>query len=106
MWTREHEKVLFPNLSADANPQLDNLAEYLYKTYIPSDVRKFCMEADYSLTACAMSKNLALVTHEVSQLSRGRIKIPDVCETFNVECISPFEMLRREKARFVWESAP
>ena len=30
-----------------------------------------------------------------------KIKIPDVCKGLGIDCMTPFEMLRREKARFI-----
>ena len=52
--------------------------------------------------ATAKAKNYILVSHEkYSPESRKKVPIPNVCKLFNVECIDTFEMLRREKARFV-----
>jgi hypothetical protein len=42
-----------------------------------------------------------VVTHEVPSTSLKRIKIPDACVGLGVRCVSPFEMLRNERARFV-----
>ena len=42
-----------------------------------------------------------MVTHEVPSGSTKRVKIPDACLAMGVNCLQPFEMLRREKARFV-----
>jgi hypothetical protein len=36
-------------------------------------------------------------------MSRKRIKIPDACIGLDLRCMTPYEMLRREKARFVLE---
>ncbi|WP_367337204.1 DUF4411 family protein [Phycicoccus sp.] len=42
-----------------------------------------------------------LVTREVSDpSSRRRVKIPDVCLAFDVECIDPFTAYRRLGMRF------
>ena len=42
-----------------------------------------------------------MVTHEVPAASPKKIKVPDACIALGVECVSPFGMLRRERARFV-----
>jgi hypothetical protein len=44
------------------------------------------------------------VTHEVPSASVKRIKIPDACIGLGIKCITPFEMLRIERARFVLET--
>jgi len=41
------------------------------------------------------------VTHEVPAGSRRKIKIPDACIGLGIKCVTPYEMLRLEKARFV-----
>lgn len=42
-----------------------------------------------------------MVTHEVPASSVKRIKIPNVCIGLNLRFMTPYEMLRRERARFV-----
>jgi hypothetical protein len=42
-----------------------------------------------------------VVTHEVPSGSIRKVKIPNVCIGLGVKCVTPFEMLRRERARFV-----
>ena len=39
--------------------------------------------------------------HEIASPSTRRIKIPNVCIGIGIKCVTPFEMLRREHARFV-----
>ena len=42
-----------------------------------------------------------MVTHEVPAASPKKIKAPDACVGMGIECVNPFGMLRRERARFV-----
>jgi hypothetical protein len=42
-----------------------------------------------------------VVTHEVPAATVRQIKIPDACVGMGVKCMSPFEMLRLEQARFI-----
>jgi len=37
----------------------------------------------------------------VPAASPRKIKIPDVCVGMRIKCMSPYEMLRHERARFV-----
>jgi hypothetical protein len=69
--------------------------------YDPAAVSTFLQVADYYLVAHAMAHGLSLVTHEVPADSVKKVKIPNACIALEVRCISPWEMLRRERARFV-----
>ena len=42
-----------------------------------------------------------MVTHEVASPSTKKIKIPNVCIGLGIKCMTPYEMLRLERARFV-----
>lgn len=54
-------------------------------------------EADPFLIAYAKENSLAVVTMEKSERKRvGKIKIPDVCSLFGVECMTTAEMLENE----------
>lgn len=69
--------------------------------YEPAAINIFLQAADYYLVAHALAKGTTVVTHEKPENSRKRVKIPNVCIGVGVSVMSPFEMLRREKARFV-----
>ncbi|MGA3028265.1 MAG: DUF4411 family protein [Bryobacteraceae bacterium] len=51
--------------------------------------------------AQALAGQHTVVTHEVPSASIRKIKIPDACIGLGIRCMTPFEMLRRERARFV-----
>ena len=55
----------------------------------------------YWLVAHALAHGFIVVTHEVPSESTRKIKIPNVCIGLGLVCISPYEMLRRERARFI-----
>ena len=69
--------------------------------YESSAISTFLQVADYYLVAQAHAGNHTVVTHEVPRASSRTIKIPDVCIGLQVKCITPFVMLRSERARFV-----
>jgi hypothetical protein len=71
--------------------------------YEPSAVNTFLQSADYYLVAHALAYGQTVVTHEVASTSLKRIKIPDACIGLGIKCMNTFEMLRRERARFVLE---
>lgn len=69
--------------------------------YEPAAVSTFLQVADFYLVAHALAHGHAVVTHEVAAASTKKIKIPNACIGVGVKCVSPFEMLRHERARFV-----
>jgi hypothetical protein len=69
--------------------------------YRPAAIAKFLQDADFYLVRQAHAWGEILVTQEVSEDGKGRVKIPDVAKGLEIRCLNPFEMLRREGARFV-----
>jgi hypothetical protein len=74
--------------------------------YDPAAVSTFFQVADYYLVAHALGYQHVVVTHEIASDGRRKVKIPNVCIGLKIKCITPFEMLRRERARFVLNTAP
>jgi predicted nucleic acid-binding protein len=74
--------------------------------YRPSAVSAFLEDADYYLVAHAHAYNHIVVTHEVPSDGVRQVKIPNVCIGLDVKCMTPFEMLRLERARFVLGPQP
>lgn len=102
-WTRlRHELFLSPEPELVAT--LAEIAQWVTtRSYTPAAQSTFLQAtADYYLVAHAKAGNHTVVTHEVpAPDAKKRVKIPDVCIAFGVKHVSPFVMLRREKARFV-----
>ncbi len=76
------------------------------QNYEPAAVNTFLQVADYYLVAHALAHGYTLVTHEIASSSRRRIKIPDACIGLQIKCMTPYEMLRVERARFVLDQQP
>ena len=66
----------------------------------------FLQAADYYLVAQAHQHQYTVVTHEVVAQSAKRIKIPNACLGLSVRYVTPFTMLRAEKARFILPQPP
>ncbi len=77
-----------------------------HQKYEPAAVDTFLKVADYYLVAQARAGGHAVVTHEIPSGSIRKIKIPDACIGLGVKCMTPYEMLRLERARFVLRIAP
>lgn len=71
------------------------------QNYEPAAVNTFLQVADYYLVAHAVAHGHTVVTHEVATPSIKKIKIPNACIGVGVKCMSTYEMLRVERARFV-----
>ena len=76
------------------------------QTYEAAAIATFLQIADYWLVAHALAHGFVVVTHEVPSDSTRKIKIPNACIGLGLTCISPYEMLRRERARFVLGPSP
>jgi predicted nucleic acid-binding protein len=76
------------------------------QNYEPAAIATFLQVADYWLVAHAMAHGFVVVTHEVPSESTRKIKIPNACIGLGLTCVSPYEMLRRERARFVLGQTP
>lgn len=61
------------------------------RTYKQAAVDEFLDSCDYWLIAEAKASGLTVVTREVSEPnSRKKVKIPDVCRAFGIDCAQPF----------------
>ncbi len=89
-------------------PDADTLSALLHVSrwansngYEPVAINTFLSGVDYYLISQALADSRVLVTHERLSDSPKKIKIPNACLGLNVKVVSPFEMLRNERARFV-----
>jgi len=69
--------------------------------YDPAAVNTFFAAADYYLIGHALAHGHVVVTHEVASTSIKRVKIPEPCIGLGIKFMTPFAMLRAERARFV-----
>ena len=71
------------------------------QNYEPAAINTFLQVADYYLVAQALAGGHTVVTHEIASSSTRKLKIPNVCIGLGIKCMTPFEMLRLERARFI-----
>ncbi len=69
--------------------------------YDPAAVNTFLQVADFYLIAHALAHGFTIVTHEVPANTKKKVKMPNVCVGLGIKHMTPYEMLRRESARFV-----
>ncbi|HEY0366477.1 MAG TPA: DUF4411 family protein [Pyrinomonadaceae bacterium] len=73
--------------------------------FLDSAKAEFQQVADGWLAAFAKANNYIVVTlEEFDPLVRKKVPLPNVCRAFDVETITPFEMLRRLGVRLDWQS--
>ncbi|MXX94370.1 MAG: DUF4411 family protein [Gammaproteobacteria bacterium] len=73
----------------------------IHKQYRESAIRIFQQDADSWLIAHALALRSTVVTHEVPADTAKKVKMPNVCTGLKLISMSPYEMLRRERANFV-----
>jgi hypothetical protein len=106
-WAQQRLDTFFIAPGAASVPSLQATSIWANSSgYEPAAVSTFLQIADYYLVAQALELQYTVVTHEVVANTTRRIKIPNACLGMNVRYVTPFAMLRAEKARFVLPSPP
>lgn len=106
-WAAKRGDGFFLKPDAPVVPALAQVSTWATgQQYEPAAVNTFLQVADYYLVAHALAQKHTVVTHEIPSTSRKRIKIPDACLGVGIKFVSPFEMLRTSRARFVLATAP
>jgi len=101
-WVAARRSVFFLKPDAAVLPALRTVSTWATShPHEAAAVNTFLEAADYYLVAQALAHGHTVVTHEIPGTSRKKIKIPDACIAVGVKCMSPFEMLRVSRARFV-----
>jgi len=101
-WASDRPDAFFLEADAATVPSLQATSTWANGAgYEPAAVATFLQDADYYLVAHAHAHHHVVVTHEVVAHSTKKIKIPTACIGVGVRYVTPFEMLRAERARFV-----
>jgi len=101
-WARQQGEGLFVPADSAVVPALTKVSTWATsQRYEPSAVATFLQVADYWVVAHALAHEFTIVTHEVPAETARKIKIPNACLGLGISFVTPYEMLRRERARFV-----
>jgi hypothetical protein len=105
-WADAHKSLFLP-VDDQTATSLQALSQWVaLSDYTPAAQTTFLGNADYQIVAFARAGGHTVVTHERSEPSSyKRIKIPDACAAMSVPCVTPFTMLRQERATFVLPSS-
>lgn len=102
-WAHARGNGFFLPPDSSTLPALGKVSSWVSsQNYAPAAVNGFLQVADYYLVTQALALRHTVVTHErPAPQSIRKIKIPDVCIGLGIKCMTPFELLRKERARFV-----
>lgn len=105
-WMKENQKSIFNEPDSDVSLSYAIVADFVNSHYRDQHwIGHFLDGADPWVIAQAMAKKLVVVTLENKKITEelnenrfvGKIKIPNVCQQFGIDCINTFEFLRKEK---------
>lgn len=101
-WAKRRGKSFFLQPDLQLHASLAVVSQWVARqSYHPAAVNAFFQVADYYLVAHAHAHGHAVVTNEIPSNGVKKVKIPDVCAGLGITCMTTYQMLRLEKARFV-----
>lgn len=104
-WADQRGGAFFIEPDAPVLASMAGLSQWvMQQRYQPAGIATFLQAADYYLVAAAHAHQHVLVTHELPADTVRHVKIPNACVGMGVRFMTPFEMLRVERARFVLEA--
>jgi len=77
------------------------IVNYVNDNYSEAEARKFLDVADPWLIAKCKTMNATLVTKEVLAKGAKKVKIPNICEIFEVKYMQTHEMIRALGVQFI-----
>ena len=109
-WANRNKKILFSPLTEQTFSIMQQIAEFVNNNFVKEKAQEFLSSKDLEIIAFAKSENLILVTMEGRlelKNSKGadgkyhaQVKIPNVCEFFEIEWKNLFDMLRILKGKY------
>ena len=101
-WAKEEGSSLFLKPDAPVLRAMSEVSRWVTGNgYTPAAINTFLQVADYWLVSHALAHDQVVVTHEKPANTPNKVKIPNVCVGLGIKVMTPFEMLRYERARFV-----
>ncbi|WFN33466.1 DUF4411 family protein [Methanogenium sp. S4BF] len=96
-WIIQFQPSQFIEEDLEIQQNMREITNYVlnHETFSPENKSMFLAKADPWLIATAMARGYVVVTHE-NKVGKGakKVKIPNICETFGVEYINVFELMR------------
>jgi Domain of unknown function (DUF4411) len=103
-WVKSRNGMFLPRTDGDTYESLKLLSGWVEEHYNAAAQEEFFGAADFFLVGYAHAHSHTVVTHEVFAMGY-KVKIPAACKAMDVGCITPFQMLQREGAKFTLSSS-
>ena len=105
-WAKARDDGFFVPPAAPDLAALGQVAQFIndHQTYTPAAKQGFLDCSDYLVVSQALAGGHTVITHEKPENSIKRIKIPSVCVALNLKYMTPWQMLRTERARFILQA--
>ena len=103
-WVKNHKNHFVDDADDATQEKFAEVAEYVanLENKKPENIANFLDKADPWLIAKASTTDAIIVTHErLDPHNSKNVKIPNICQVFEVECISTYDLLRRLEAQFI-----
>lgn len=101
-WAKHRGRAFFILMDAQTSQHMATVADWVQNADYKQAVKNlFLSGADPILIPCALAHSHTVVSHEVHiEGLKRKVKIPTVCRALGVRCITTFQMLAAENARF------
>jgi len=102
-WVRERPDHFISNDDELTQTLFADIVQFVMKgNYNPGNRDNFLAKADPWIIAKAKAIGASVVTHEaVAAVNTRKVKVPNICQQFEVPCLNTFRFLRELEARFV-----
>lgn len=101
-WVKARNGQFIANDDDATQTAFVQIIEYVMaQNFNPANRDNFLAKADPWLIAKAMSTGAIVVMHEsLVNENTKKVKVPNICKQFGVQCINTFEFLRQTNAKF------
>ena len=101
-WVKERKlSGLFQDPDSEIQIRFSEIADYVTRSYDAKNSEVFLKKADAWVISYAAVQDLTVVTQEAPVgLGAKKVKIPNICQVFDVTYIDTYTFLRRTGARF------
>lgn len=102
-WVRERPDHFINNDDELTQTLFADIVQFVMEgDYNPGNRDNFLAKADPWIIAKAKAIGASVVTHEaVAAANTRKVKVPNICQQFEVPCLNTFRFLRELEARFV-----
>lgn len=109
LWVESRANHFQPVSDQDTQQNMAIVSQYVanLRNKTPENISSFLGGADPWLIAKAIGTRFTIVTHELLVPENSKkIKIPNICQHFNIRYISTYDLLKNLNARFILQRTP